>query len=139
MEREFLEQIRVGEQPLPGAVIDSILEKHTQVLEKARQTHTQELAQLRLQGALEAAVAKAGGRSVKAIAALLDMDSIGESDDMPKALDTALQALKKDSGYLFEQPAPTPPPYARFTGTDGGRETRPATLAGALRERMEGR
>lgn len=135
MQREFLEALRVGEQPLPPEVIDSILDKHTQVLETAKQTHRQELAQLRIQGALESAVMKAGGRSVKAIAALLDMDSIGTSDDVPKALDTALQALKKDCGYLFE--AATPPPYARFTGRDGGIQTQPATLAGALRERME--
>lgn len=135
MKREFLESLRVEEQPLPGEVIDSILQMHTQALETAEQTHQQELAQLRLQGALESAVIKAGGRSVKAIAALLDMDSIGASDDVPKALDTALQALKKESGYLFEMSAP--PPYARFTGTGEGTETRPATLAGALRERME--
>lgn len=135
MERDFLESIRVEEQPLPGEVIDSILEKHTQVLENARQAHEQAMAQLRLQSGLEAAVAKAGGRSVKAIAALLDMDSIAKSDDLPKALDTALQELKKESSYLFE--GSVPPPYARFTGADGAAQTRPATLAGALRERME--
>ena len=123
MQKEFLEQLRVGEQPLSQEVMEAILAQHDR-----------ELAQVTLENAVQMAVAKAGGRSVKAITALLDMEAIAASEDVPGALDTALATLKKDSGYLFE--APTPPPYARFTGTVQQGSEVPATLAGALRQRM---
>lgn len=125
MKREFLEGLRVGEQALTEEVIDAIL-----------QESGQELAQVQLKGAVETAIAKAGGRSSAAICALLDLDAIGASDNAPAALDAALSKLKKESGYLFE--SPTPPPYARFTGAAQGSGGQvPQTLAGALRERME--
>ena len=149
MKREFLQSFKVGDEPLPKEIIDAIMDKNGQDIQQAKQgaqdweekynqavqAHSAQLAQLRMQTSLETAVSRAGGRSVKAIAALLDMDAIAASEDVPAALDTALAELKKDSGYLFE--APTPPPYARFTGSAGGdRPAGLATLADALRERM---
>ena len=125
MERAFLEGLRVGEEALPEEVMDAIL-----------QEHGKELSQLRLQSSLETAVIKAGGRNIKAISALLDMEAVAQSENVAAALEAALQALKKDSPYLFETPAP--PRYAKFTGTAAdGSEHAPQTLAGALRERMK--
>ena len=124
MKREFLESIRIGEDSLPEDVLEAILMEH----EKA-------VKQTQLQGALETAIAKAGGRNVKAISALLDLEAIGESEDVAGALQQAMVQLKKDSGYLFETPAP--PPYARFTGARETVGNEPQTLAGALRERMK--
>jgi hypothetical protein len=125
MEREFLEGLRMGEQALSEEIVEQILAQHTQ-----------ELAQVRLQSSLETAVAKTGGRNIKAISALLDMDAVAQSEDVPAALSEALAQLKKDSPYLFESPAP--PAYAKFTGTArDGSEHLPQTLAGALRERMK--
>ena len=149
MKREFLQSFKVGDQPLPKEIVDAIMEKNGQDIESAKQaglvwqekfqqaekTHMAELKKERLHNAVQAAVTKVGGRSIKAITALLDMDTIAESEDIPAALETALLQLKKDNDYLFE--APTPPPYARFTGTAGVVETQPQTLAGALRERMK--
>lgn len=152
MKREFLQSFKVGDQPLPKEIIDAIMDKNGQDIQQAKQgvqdwedkynqavrAHSAELAQMRMQTSLETAVSRAGGRSVKAIAALLDIDAIAQSEDIPAALEAALAELKKDSGYLFE--APTPPAYARFTGSAGEeRLASPATLAGALRERMEKR
>ena len=149
MKREFLQSFKVGDQSLPKEVIDAIMEKNGQDIQAAKQasldweqkynqaveSHRAELARRELASTVEAAVQKAGGRSVKAICALLDMDAIRSAEDVPAAMEQALTELKKDNGYLFE--APTPPPYARFTGTGQGAEHLPATLAGALRERMQ--
>ena len=150
MKREFLQSFKVGDQALPKEIIDAIMEKNGQDIQAAKQasenweekynqavqSHSRELAQLRLEGQLSQAVAKAGGRSIKAIAALLDMDTISASEDVPGALEAALGELKQENGWLFE--GETPPPYARFTGSSGGQtQTQPATLAGALRERMK--
>ena len=124
MEREFLEAMVVAEQPLPGEVVDAIL-----------QQHQAEIGRLRLETAVETAVYKAGGRNLKAISALLDLDAIGAAEDTGTALKEALDTLKKENGYLFDRP--TPPPYARFTGSVQPAEQAPTTLAGALRERMK--
>ncbi len=124
MKREFLESLKIGEESLSEEVMEAILQEHGKAVR-----------QVQLQGALETAVAKAGGRSLKAITALLDMDAIGASEDVPAALEQAMKQLKKESGYLFE--TVTPPPYARFTGTRELPGNEPQTLAGALRERMK--
>ena len=149
MKREFLQSLKVGEQPLSKEVIDAIMEKNGQDIQTAKQAsqcwedkynqavsaHRAELARLQLDTAVQAAVQKAGGRSVKAICALLDMDAISAAEDVPAAMEQALTELRKESGYLFE--TPTPPPYARFTGTLQQGGDVPATLAGALKERMQ--
>ena len=151
MKREFLQSLKVGEQPLPKEIIDAIMAQNGQDIQQAKQasevweekynraltSHAAELDRLRLQATVDTAVRKAGGRSVKAIAALLDMDAITASQDVPAALDAALQELKTESGYLFENP--TPPVFARNTGAIPSESPRPATLAGALRERMQGK
>ncbi len=79
---------------------------------------------------LEGAIEKAGGRSVKAVCALLDLEALQAGGDIP----AALEALRKDHGYLFDDGA-TPPPYAGGTGGPALPSDRPESLAGALRER----
>ena len=149
MKREFLQGLKVGDQPLSREVIDAIMAQNGQDIQQAKQasevweekynqaltSHRRELEQLRLQTALESAVTKAGGRNQKAVAALLDMEAIAASPDVPAALDAALQTLRQEHGWLFE--APTPPPFAPFTGAAEGKPEAPVTLAGALRERSK--
>lgn len=125
MDREFLESLELGEEAVTAILAEA---------DKELQGHKAEISSLKLQHGVELAIHKAGGRSVKAISALLDMDSIAGSEDTQKALADALSQLKKESGYLFE--SPQAPQYARFTGVKEMAPAAPATLAGALRERM---
>lgn len=67
-------------------------------------------------GKVKDAITAAKGRNAKAIAALLDMDTLKASKNQDADLKTALEGLKKDNGYLFEDAA-TPPPYAGGTGS----------------------
>ena len=147
MKREFLQELKVGDQPLPKEVIDAIMEENGKDVESAKawqekynqaQTaHQQELAQMAFNSALEQAIGQAKGRNTKAITALLDVETLKNSEDPQAAIEQALQSLKQDCGYLFEQPQ-TPPPYARGTGSQMGKQTdAPTSLAGALRERFE--
>ena len=151
MKREFLQSLRVAEQPLTKEVIDAIMEQNGLDIQAAKQAgsaweekynqavqqHSRQMKELQLEHQLAAAVSKAGGRNVKAVSAMLDMDTISASEDVPGALETALAQLKQENSWLFE--TQTPPPYARFTGTGGQTETAPTTLAGALKERMKTR
>ena len=82
---------------------------------------------------LDAAITGAKGKSTKAIRALLDIDTLRSSKNQETDIKAALEALRKDSGYLFDD-GKMPPPYAGKTGT-GQQEPNgePTTLAGALR------
>ena len=124
MEKEFLEGL--GMEP---EAVEAVLAAH----EKTVQAHQAELAALQLQHRVSEAVHAAGGRSVKAIAALLDMDDIRDSEDVDGALQEAIAKLKKESGWLFGGQAPR---YAPFTGMQE-QPVKATTLAGALRERMK--
>ena len=147
MKREFLQSLRVGDQSLTKEVIDAIMEENGKDIQASRQwqqkyeqaciRHEQELADVKFGNILTRAIDRAGGRNEKAICALLDLDGLKASEDLPGAIHAALEELKKDSDYLFGDPQ-TPPPYARGTGALTGAETnRPASLAGALREKYE--
>ena len=144
MKREFLQNLTVGDQPLPKEVIDAIMEEHGKSIQKGKlwqekyeqavQEHEIALQQVRFEHLLETAVMEARGRNLRAISALLDLPALQQTQD-PEALSKALTQLKAEHGYLFEDAAPTPPPYARNTGAQV-QTAAPATLAGALRERF---
>ena len=116
MTREFLEELQLSPE-----VAEAVMQEH----EKAVQG-------IRFEQELDAAIGKLRGRNAKAIKALLDLPALQED---PDTLETALGALKKENGYLFE--SDRPPVYARSTGTHTYQPEAPATLASALRERFE--
>lgn len=147
MKREFLQNLKVGDQPLSKEVIDAIMEENGRDIQGAKAwqekynqavvQHQKELADMSFSSALEQAILRAKGRNAKAIAALLDVDALRNSENQPSAIEQALENLKQENSYLFET-AQTPPLYARGTGSQmGATERTPATLAGALRERFE--
>ena len=98
-------------------------------------THTKELAEIEFQSQLREAVTAAGGRSHRAIGAMLDMDAIRSDPQPAKALEQALKQLKTDHGHLF---ADIVPPYAQDPGTKQSPVIqKPVTLAGAIRQKYE--
>ena len=164
MKREFLQNIKVNDQPLPKEVIDAIMAENgrdieatkkpfadydtiKQQLEDAKTTikgfedqdidgirkaaqewekkyndaiaaHQQELADRDFRQQLEAAITGSKGKSVKAITALLDVDTLKASKNQEADIKAALEGLKKDSGYLFDGEG-APPPYSAGAGTGG--------------------
>lgn len=83
--------------------------------EQAEKDHAAKLADMEFDGLLSSAVSTAKGKNAKAIRALLDVDALKSSKNQSDDIKAALDALKKDSGYLFED-AETPPPYAPGPG-----------------------
>lgn len=83
--------------------------------EQAEKDHAAKLADMKFDGLLSGAVSAAKGKNAKAIRALLDMDALKASKNQSEDIKTALETLKKDSGYLFDDDQ-TPPPYAAGTG-----------------------
>ena len=173
MKREFLQEFRVGDAPLPKEVIDAIMAENGRDIQKVKanfadyedmkaelsrlqqdqsfeeaakaweekynqavEDHKAELDRLSFQKALDEGIAKAKGRSAKAITALLDVEALKESENQQQAIEAALSALKQESRYLFD--GDVPPPYVRGTGAYSGvQDKHPTTLAGALREKFE--
>lgn len=83
--------------------------------EEAKRSAADQVAAVRFDAQLDAAISKAKGRSAKAIKALLDLDALRASKDPDKEIGAALEQLAKESGYLFDTGNP-PPPYAGGTG-----------------------
>ena len=90
--------------------------KLTKDLSDQAEAHKKQLADLAFEGVLKEAITAARGRNTKAIAALLDVDALKASKDQTADIKSALDALKKDSGYLFDSEE-TPPPYSPLAGT----------------------
>ena len=178
MKREFLQNLKVGDQPLPKEIIDTIMEEHGRGIEAAKKPfadydtiksqlntaqetikgfegqdiegvrkaakdweekynqaiadHKAKLADMEFDGVLKDAIQSAKGRNATAIRALLKVDDLKASKNQADDIKAALEALKKDSGYLFEEEG-TPPPYAAGTGTgaSGGTATGMAAIRAA--------
>ena len=126
MDRAFLEGLGLNEQ-----TVEAVLAEYG----KSQQSWEEKYSQLQFGTVLESAVAAAGGRSAKAIAALLDVEALRISEDPPKAVKQAIAQLKQEHGYLFE--SPRPPAYAPGTGTAAFAPEAPQTLAGALKEKFQ--
>ena len=73
-----------------------------------------QVAAIRFDARLEAAIAKAGGRNATAIKALLDLEGLQASDQPEQAVERALEQLCQEQAYLFEGAKPLP--YAPGTG-----------------------
>jgi len=72
-----------------------------------QKTHEAELAQLKLDSAVEAALAGAKARNGKAVKAMLDMSKVKLGEDGKLAgLDEQIEALKKSDGYMFAEAGP---------------------------------
>lgn len=107
--------------------------------EDAKKEAESKIQDMKFDGIVSAAIAKAKGRSKKAIMAELGdeiIEQLRKSKNQESDVQTALEELKKESGYLFEiQPAP---PYAEGTGSKRMvKNESPTSLASALRERYE--
>ena len=157
MKREFLQGLSVAGEPLSKEVIDAIMaengrdieaakgnvqqlqallaEKETweQTLRAQKEQHERELGELKFSQSLDRAIREAKGRNAKAITALMDIDTLRGA---PEAVAEAVEKVREEAPYLFESKE-RPPLFSQRTGAHSGfREEGPATLAGALKERM---
>ena len=186
MKREFLQNLKVGDQPLSKEVIDAIMAENgrdieaakkpyadydhiKQQLDEAQKTikgfqdqdiegvrksakdweekynqavkdHEAKLADMAFDRKLEDAITGAKGKNAKAIKALLDVDTLKASKNQDADIKAAMDALQKDSGYLFGDVG-NPPPYSAGAGTGGsGGSENPFTFNfGGIRPKETGK
>ncbi|MEG0304353.1 MAG: phage scaffolding protein [Oscillospiraceae bacterium] len=84
-------------------------------LEDAERNASEKIAELQFTSALTAAIGTAKGKNEKAITALLDTETLKTSKNQVEDIKTALAAIQKDAGYLFDT-IPAAPPYSAGTG-----------------------
>lgn len=70
--------------------------------EEQEAAHKKEKEDREFNEVLTAAISAAKGKNAKAITALLDMDALRSSRNQEKDIKAALDSLRTDSGYLFE-------------------------------------
>ena len=102
-----------------GMDIDGVrkaAEEWKQKAEQAENDAAQKIADMQFESSLKEAIAAAKGKSSKAIAALLDVDTLKQSKNQTEDIKKALESLKNDNDYLFDG-EPTPPPYAPGAGS----------------------
>lgn len=102
-----------------GMDIDGVrkaAEEWKQKAEQAEKDAAQKIADMQFESSIKEAIAAAKGKSSKAIAALLDVDTLKQSKNQTEDIKKALESLKKDNDYLFDGEQ-TPPPYAPGAGS----------------------
>lgn len=124
-----------------GMDIDAIRKQADQWKQKAEQAQRDaaaQVAEMEFGGRLTAAITGAKGRNAKAVLALLDLDTLRASKNQEQDIKAALEEVKQENGYLFED-AQTPPPYAGGTGTHRllGGVTKESFGKMGYRERLE--
>lgn len=98
--------------------------------------HQKQMDDLAFDGVLKDAITAAKGRSDKAIRALLDVDALKKSKNQAEDIKAALEGLRKESGFLFDDGQT--PPFSTGTGTGGGNSmTRESFAKMGYRERLE--
>ena len=97
--------------------------------EQARKDAEAQVAQLKFDHALDAALARAKAKSTKAVRALLDLDDLKLAEDGTiKHLDKQLETLKAEQDFLFESDTPAPRIVAGTTGTQLNTDTFEAAM-----------
>lgn len=114
------------------------LQKQIADLQKANEdqqkAHEAEIAQLRLDNAVEAAILAAGGKNVKAVRALMDADKLRlEKDGTVTGLSDQIKAIQKSDAYMFaekqqQQQFKGFQPGATADGVKPGTEVDPAKM-----------
>ena len=122
MEREFL----MGLAGMNEELADAILEENGKDIQAWQEKYDRAVYEGRVSGA----IAAAGGRNRRAIAALLDEKALLGADD--QAVLQAVEQVKKECGYLFCAPVP----YAPGTGAVQVDAPKSGSLADALREKF---
>ena len=83
----------------------------------AKETDYQtKLTDMEFNSKLESLITSAGAKNAKAVKALLDLDNLKSSKNQDTDLQTALEACKKDNGYMFGANEPINNPVALTGG-----------------------
>ena len=115
------------------------VEDYKKKYEDSKAEYEGKIADMQFDSVLEAAINAAGGKSAKAVRALLDVDSLKASKDRTTDIKTALEACQKDNAYLFGSDEPIRNPTAPTGGGSTGMDANTMSLRAAMGLSTEGK
>ncbi len=80
----------------------------TNEINNTKSTYESKIADMQFTSALEGKISSLKPKNAKAVMALLDIDNLKKSKNQDTDITAALEAIKKDNGYLFEESKATP-------------------------------
>ena len=80
----------------------------TNDLNTTKSTYAAQIADMQFTSTLEGKISALKPRNAKAVMALMDIDSLKKSKNQDTDITAALEAVKKDNGYLFEETKASP-------------------------------
>lgn len=89
----------------------------TNDLSTQKDNYEKQIADMEFNSVIDEAIRKAGGRSIKAVKAELDLDTIRDSKNQKADIETALNECKEKNGFLFGSDEPINNPIVGKGGT----------------------
>ncbi len=77
-------------------------------LAKKESAYNAKIADMEFHSLLDGKISAANAKNVKAVKALLDVDALKKSQNRDADIQSALESVKTDNGYLFEDGKPVP-------------------------------
>ena len=108
------------------------VEDYKKKYEDSKAEYEGKIADMQFDSTLEAAISAAGGKSAKAVRALLDVDSLKASKDRTTDIKTALEACQKENSYLFGSDEPIRNPVGPTGGSVAGMDANTISLRAAM-------
>lgn len=96
------------------------VEEYKLKYESSKSEYEGKIADMQFNSTLESAIREAGGRSAKAVSAMLDIDKLKASKDQTADIKAALEACQKENSYLFGSGEPINNPVSQTGGNQGG-------------------
>lgn len=93
----------------------------------------EKLAGIQFEQNLKEALTKSGAKNTKAVMALLEIDGLKKSKNQVSDMQAAIDAIKKDNDYLFQDAKPAPRIVASTPGADPNVASKNAQANEALR------
>lgn len=102
--------------------VKSQVEEYKNKYEQSKNEYETKIADMQFSTSLESAITAAGGRNVKAVKALLDIETLKASKNQSEDIKKALEAAKDSDSYLFGTDEPFLNPVGPTGGVGGGRD-----------------
>jgi hypothetical protein len=80
----------------------------TNDLNTTKSTYESQITDMQFNSALEGKISALKPKNIKAVMALLDVDNLKKSKNQDTDITAAIEVLKKDNGYLFEEAKANP-------------------------------
>lgn len=108
------------------------VEEYKTRYEQSKSEYEAKISDMQFGSTLESAITTAGGRSAKAVKAMLDVDALKASKDQTADIKAAIEACQKEYGYLFGAGEPINNPVAPTGGGTGGMDSNTISLRAAM-------